>query len=144
MVWAAGRCDPQGPGLTGGGEPAYPSITEVPLANRGAAQRAIASPAGQPSVADLPKDATGGREGSREDRLHLPHERGLVHTGKDMLNGFELALEEAGRQAGGREIEVISPPSPRPPARVEVSVAGPIPPGEASGLRHAPGNRVFQ
>lgn len=48
MVWAAGRCDPQGPGLTGGGEPAYPCITEVPWANRGAAQRAIASPAGQP------------------------------------------------------------------------------------------------
>jgi len=56
-----------------------------------ASQRAIVSPAGQPSVADVPKYATGGGEGSREDRLHLPRERGLAHTGRDLLNGFELA-----------------------------------------------------
>jgi len=31
----------------------------------------------------------------------------FAQTGKDMLNGFELALEEAGGQAGGRKIEVI-------------------------------------
>jgi len=31
----------------------------------------------------------------------------FAQTGKDMLNGFELALDEAGHQAAGRKIEVI-------------------------------------
>ena len=32
---------------------------------------------------------------------------GGAQTGKDMVNGFELALDEAGRQAAGRKIEII-------------------------------------
>ncbi len=32
---------------------------------------------------------------------------GGAQLGKDMLNGFELALEEAGKQAAGRKIEII-------------------------------------
>lgn len=31
----------------------------------------------------------------------------FAQTGKDMLNGFELALDEAGHQAAGRKIEVV-------------------------------------
>ena len=36
-----------------------------------------------------------------------PFSGGGAQTGKDMLNGIELALDEAGRQAAGRKIEMI-------------------------------------
>ena len=55
----------------------------------------------------LPTAAEAAERGPIKIGFLAPFSGGGAQTGKDMLNSFELALDEAGRQAAGRKIEMI-------------------------------------
>ena len=54
-----------------------------------------------------PRSLVGQPKGPIKIGLIVPLSGGMAATGKDMLNGFQLYLEEIGYQAAGRKIDLI-------------------------------------